>query len=104
MAELQWLANVLLHIDEQDWTHELYVEGAPPFQVRTRCLVLEEGEEPEQPPELARRHGLRRALSVHQAQGVVHNARAQKPEVGAAELVAAFNYYFEHDAFLVLTK
>jgi hypothetical protein len=100
MSEMQWLANVLMRVGEHDWRHALYVEGAAPFQVRTRCAVLEEDEYSDEPPDFAQRHGLRRTLSVQQARGVVDNARAQKPEASPAELVAAFNHYFERDAFI----
>ena len=41
-------------------------------------------------------------LSVNVARDVVANARLQKAEVSPAELVDAFNFYWEHDAFIVL--
>lgn len=103
MESFEWLANVLARIDIYPVrAHALYVQGKPPLNVRTRTLVLERDVYSSELPALALRHSLSMTLSVADAQDIVANARLQKAEASPAELVAAFNFYWEHDAFIVL--
>lgn len=103
MESFEWLANVLARIDTfQERTHGLYVQGKPPLNVRTRTIVLERDIYSDELPEFARRHGLSETLSISVAQDIVGNARLQKAEATPAELVEAFNFYWEHDAFIHL--
>ncbi len=47
-------------------------------------------------------HGLSETLSISAAQQIVSNARLQKAKATPAEFVAAFNFYWDNDAFINL--
>ncbi|NMO18512.1 hypothetical protein HPC49_17935 [Pyxidicoccus fallax] len=98
------LGAVLKDIQNRNWLHSLYGATRPPWTADTLCVVLERDTYSEEVPEFARRHSLRDVLSVHQAQGIVENARRQLAEPGVDELVQAFNYYFKKDAFIRFTE
>jgi hypothetical protein len=48
----------------------------------------------------AQQHGLRYTLTVSALQDVVVNARGQQATLTVADLIQAFSYYFDHDAFM----
>ena len=101
MADFEWLGNILSRIESYPLRgHALYVEGGPPVHAKTRALVLETDLYSDELPALAQLHGLRETLSVQQARSIVANARQQRPDVSPAELVLAFNHYWERDAFI----
>ncbi|NMO15816.1 hypothetical protein HPC49_14265 [Pyxidicoccus fallax] len=105
MSNFEWLGNILSRIETYPWFgHALYVEGNAPFETKTRAMVLAYDVYSDEPPPLAVAHGLRRTLSVDQAQGIVMNARMQRPEVTPSELVQAFNYYWKRDAFIDFSR
>ncbi|HEX8699013.1 MAG TPA: hypothetical protein VF815_09270 [Myxococcaceae bacterium] len=101
MAAFEWLGNILSRIESYPRRgHALYVEGGHPLDVKTPALVLARDVYSDDLPALAQQHGLRQTLSVQQVMDIVENARAQRPDVGPAELVQAFNFYWERDAFI----
>lgn len=51
-------------------------------------------------PREARERGMTHALDIATVQDIVLNAREQKPMASENDLMEAFIYYFEHDAFL----
>lgn len=72
----------------------------------TRCAVemVDRYADVPEVPEVAARNELARALQVAQVQDIVVNARQQQPEVSAEELVAAFLFYYDRDAFIDFSK
>ena len=102
MDLVEWLGNVLVRVDSYPGRgYALYVEGEWPFSVQSRALVLERDLYSDALPNAAVLHGLRYALSMVQALDVVANARAQRPDVDAAGLVDAINFYWKRDAYIV---
>lgn len=57
-------------------------------------------EEDDPLPEFALEHNLEPACEITLAQDVIVSAKRQKPEVTNSELIAALDYFLEHDAFL----
>ncbi|WP_456318757.1 DUF7716 domain-containing protein [Corallococcus silvisoli] len=55
-------------------------------------MVLERDVCSDELPDLARKHGLRHVLSVADVLGIVSNARRQRADVSATELVEAVNF------------
>lgn len=55
-------------------------------------------------PEIAVRNGLGRALQVAQVQDIVDNARQQRPRASDGELVEAFLFYYDRDAFIDFSR
>ncbi|HSX55900.1 MAG TPA: hypothetical protein VLG14_11420 [Sphingomonas sp.] len=51
-------------------------------------------------PDFAKANGFIRALPVTSLQDVVQNALAQKPDAGPSDIFAAFEFYYERDAFI----
>ena len=60
----------------------------------------DEGEEEAGYPQQARTANLMAALRLVDVEDVVANARAQKPDASEAELLEAFLYYYDNDAFI----
>jgi hypothetical protein len=52
-------------------------------------------------PAFAQQHGFRYALTISSLQDVVVNAREQWAGVPMPDLIQAFSYYYDHDAFLI---
>lgn len=51
-------------------------------------------------PEFARKRGLVQAVPVTVLQDIVSNALLQKPGATNEDLLDAFHYYYQHDAFI----
>lgn len=84
----------------------IYIQGGQPWNAKSLCAVLSENEmeDPDETPPFALEHNLTRTLARHETQDVVSNARQQKEFVSDDELVRAFNFYFERDAFIELAR
>ena len=98
---LRRLAEVLEHIEALPWTHALYLSASEDWTVETTCAVLDPDDygDDEEAPEFALRHGLQYALGIPQVQDVVRFELARNPEASVADLLSAFLYYYDHDAF-----
>jgi len=96
------LGRVLRDIASAPWTHALYIKGPRPWIATSTCSVLDQDEpdSPDEDPSFARESGLGYALTVQDVRGVVENCIAQKATADDHDLVAALNYYAEHDSFL----
>jgi hypothetical protein len=51
-------------------------------------------------PEVAKQHSLMQVVPVATLQDIVSNALQQKPDATPQELFAAFNFYYNNDAFI----
>jgi hypothetical protein len=65
-------------------------------------LDPETSDDPDEDPDEAKALGFAYTLLVQQAQDIVANAISQQADASADQLVKAFNYYHEHDAFVLL--
>ncbi len=102
-GKVQTLADVLRDVSEFRWQHSLYLPGRGPWDEESVCAVLdpEDSDDPDEEPEEAQRLGLICALSVQITQSIVENAREQKPDVTLKDVTAAFNFYFDNDAYIL---
>ena len=96
------LGDVLLRAKSFRWNEALFIDGKPPFDSDSPAAILDpdDSEDPDTDPDFAIQNGLRYALSVQDVQDIVENAALQKRQLNLDDLVRAFNYYFEHDAFI----
>jgi hypothetical protein len=104
MRELQILLNVLKQPDKFNWTHSLFICGKIPYVANSNCAVLNE-DELESSTDISgfiSENGLKYALGIQQLQDVVKNLKNQEPNPTDAELVKAFNFYLQNDAYLPL--
>jgi hypothetical protein len=106
------LREALHSIDSQSIGCWLYLSASVNWTLDSPCLILESEEVPpeleDDPdagiPEIVKERDLMEALSVGQVQEIVTNAKSQKANVSDEELLEAFLYYYDNDAFLTLTK
>ena len=104
-TERLWkLGDVLASVDTLPWNFALYMPQSAQWNLETTSAVLDpdDAADDEEEPRFARDRGLKYALGIQDVQGVVKNARAQKPDVDLQGLLEALRYYFDHDAFLQL--
>jgi hypothetical protein len=93
------LADVLAEVHSAPLTHALFVKGARPWKIDSPCQLQDTSIADFDEGALAR-EGFRYVLGVADVQDIVLNATEQKPSVSAADLVRAFNYYVDNDAFI----
>jgi hypothetical protein len=103
MERLTTLREALEAADASPYDAALFLPPDEVWSLDTPCAVLEVDphEEGEAPPPFARQHGLSRALSVAQVQDIVGNAHQQVAEPSPEQLLAAFLFYYDRDAFIV---
>jgi len=90
----------------------VYLPREGSWNLDSECAILENEEVPPEleddpsagVPDFAKRHNLRQVLPVTVVQDIVANVHAQKSDAKLEDLVGAFLYYFQHDAFMDLTK
>lgn len=76
-------------------------DPTPGYILADEEVPLEEEDEPEAGyPQFAKDNDLQRVLVVRDIQGIVENAKQQRPDVDANTLFDAFKYYFDNDAFV----
>ena len=84
----------------------LFLPSDAVWAIETPCAILaiDPYDDGEVDPPFARQRGLRRALSVSQIQDIVANAREQIAEPTPEQLLAAFLFYYDRDAFIDFGK
>jgi hypothetical protein len=104
MDAIQPLWLVIEQIDDLPWDHALYLGGDKPWNASTPTAVLDpddvDGLDEDENPAFAEQAGLRYVLSVQEVQGIVANARQQKSDLSLDDLVVAFNFYYDNDAYI----
>lgn len=103
--ELSTLAEILATSDRFNWSDKLYCEPVFPYTKTTKAAVLPEDYterelEEAGEPEFAVKNGLTYTLGMQALQDLASSARKQKPDCTTKDLIAAFNYYLDHDAFI----
>lgn len=95
------LLDVFRELDTLTWHHVVYL---PPgsFSVDTVCLVLDpdDVDPDEELPEEARNAGYRAGLGIDDIRSIRENARQQGRAPTDEEMVRAFDYYLQNDAFI----
>lgn len=87
-----------LHIP-QDVTHIDLSTPCRPYLINTRDISPEEADELDAYPNSI---GLKGFLNPDQLEDIVDNLRQQRPHFSEIQLLAAINYYWNHDAFINL--
>lgn len=100
------LSEVFTGVDQLNWKFALYLPAREKWGLESHCAVLDPDEcgPDEDEPEFAKANSLRYALTIQQIRGVVLNVRQQKSNATFEELLRAFLFYYDHDAFLDLSK
>src|SRR5262249_52899486 len=79
--------------------HFLYLPMDEIWQLGTKCAVLTKSDV-DGVPEVAQQNGLAYALGIAAVQDIAANAREQVRDVSLDQLLQAFLFYYDHDAFI----
>ena len=78
----------------------LFLAPVPVLTLDTLALVVDLDEGEEELEAVESRTGFRYALGLRNVRQVVTNARLQRQRATSADLLRAFLYYLDHDAFI----
>jgi hypothetical protein len=102
MERLISLREALAHAETSPHNAALFLADDAAWALDTpgAILAVDPYDDGEYDLPFARQHGLRHVLSVAQLQDIVANAREQIAEPTPGQLLAAFLFYFDRDAFI----
>jgi hypothetical protein len=101
---LTTLAEVLGNDSRFDPSHFLYLPKNEGWRLETVCTVLDDSPLGDQVPSIAKKNGLSYALEMAAVHDLVANARAQIVDVRLDQLLLALQFYYDHDAFIILKE
>jgi len=97
------LKHVLEQVESFPWTHALYADRTVPWSLQTKCLVHDPDDvasDDDDLPEIVVAAEMQDVLEIQDVKDIVANAKAQRPDVTLDELLQAFVFYIERDAFI----
>ncbi len=97
------LSFVLKNIEEFQWSDALFLPEDEVWNVDTEGLILDPNDvedDSEEVPRVAKEKNLMYALSVQDVQNIVYNAKQQKEKAAVTELLEAYLYYYDNDAYI----
>ena len=99
------LSFILKSIEEFKWSEALFLPEDEVWEKDTEGMVLDpddiEDDEDEVPREAKEKH-LIYALSIQTIQSIVKNLQQQNHNISEDDLVEAFLYYYDNDAYIEL--
>jgi len=102
IRELASLGDVLGSPGRYPWDGSLFLPRDEVWTLQSKCAVIRDEitiyESDEHP--FANEQGLSLALGVASVQDIVENAKQQLPEANPEQLLSAFLYYYDNDAFI----
>ncbi len=101
MENLATLSRILQSPEIYPWDEAVYLPKDNEWALTSSCAVwnpddCDEGDQ----PEIAKLNGLTYALGVSAIQDIVANARQQKPDCNLDDLLKAFLFYYQNDAYI----
>lgn len=99
------LGDVLDHANELPRSEELYLSrGDGAWTLQSLCIVWDPDDcrEGQDLPAVVIERGFEPILGIAEVQGIVRNARLQKPVPSREELFRAFLFFLKNDAFIQL--
>lgn len=107
MEKLIKLREVLANIDEFEWRDALFMVIGEEWGLESKCTVLdpddvEDGEDEE--PRFAIDNNLKYALNMQEVRGILKNAYEQNSNCTEEDLLKAFLYYYDNDAFILFSE
>ena len=96
------LGEVLKRAFDLPWEHALYLPFNEKWSLETRGCVLDPALADDE-ERISDSSGLDYVLSIQQIQSIIRNVSQQRSEVDDTELLAAFLYYYDNDAFIDLS-
>ncbi len=106
MDKIIKLRDVLTNSEEHPWRAFLFLHEDKNWNLDSDCAVLnlDDLEIDEEVPQFAIDNNLIYALSIQDVQDIVINAREQRTNCTDEDLLKAFLYYYDNDAFIDFNK
>lgn len=97
---------ILINASELSWKDSLFLPKDEVWTLNTKCAVLntDDLEEDEEEPQFASENNLIYALNIHTVQDIVNNAWEQRSNCLEEDLLKAFLYYYDNDAFITFDE
>ena len=100
---MKTLFEILISIEEYKWSDALFLPEEEEWNKETLAMILDpddvESEEDDAPKE-ALDNGLMYVLDVQTIQGIVENYKVGHKDVTGDDLLEAFLYYYDNDAYI----
>lgn len=102
MNNMYKLAFVLENIDKFKWSDALFLPEDEEWNKDTEGMVLDpdDVEEDDDIPKEAKERKLMYALSIQTIKSIIQNISQQKSEISEEELVEAYLFYYDNDAYI----
>ena len=107
MDKLIKLSDVLLNVEGFEWNDALFVVRDENLVLDSKCAVLDPDDvedDADEEPRFAIDNNLKYALNMQEIRGVLKNAYEQKSSCTKNDLLEAFLYYYDNDAFMLFSE
>ena len=97
------LSYILENINGFKWSDALFLPEEEVWELDTEGLIWDPDDvedESDEVPKAAMDLGLIHALSIQNIQDIVYNAKQQKESASADDLLEAYLYYYDNDAYI----
>jgi hypothetical protein len=103
MDKIIKLSDVLLNSEEFEWNYALFLVRDDEWTLDSRCAVLDPDDvedDSDEEPRYAIDNKLKYVLSIQDIQSIADNAKQQNLYCTEKDLLKAFLYYYNNDAFI----
>ncbi|CQR56687.1 hypothetical protein JI735_29205 [Paenibacillus sonchi] len=104
MEKLITLKKILNNIEQFEWSDALFLPADETWDLDTKGAIIDPDDvedDSDEVPEFAKKNNLMYALDIQTIKGIIKNALVQKVECTDEDLIEAFLYYYDNDAFIV---
>ncbi|WP_291571657.1 DUF7716 domain-containing protein [Clostridium sp. UBA4548] len=103
MNKILKLRDILLNSEDFKWSDALFLVRDEEWTLDSECAVLDPDDvedDADEEPRFASDNNMKYALSMQDIQSIVDNANQQHEYSSEGELLQAFLYYYDHDAYI----
>jgi hypothetical protein len=103
VSEFKLLIEVLDSIGEFNWSDAIFLPKDEVWERNTMCAVLDPDDvedDSDECPLFAMKNNLVYSLDVQITKSIVQNAKAQVHNITKEDLLVAFLYYYDNDAYI----
>lgn len=104
MEKLITLKKILNNIEQFEWSDALFLPADETWDLDTKGAIIDPDDvedDGDEVPEFAKKNNLMYALDIQTIKGIIKNALVQKVECTDEDLIEAFLFYYDNDAFIV---
>lgn len=105
MEKLMALRSILNNIEKFEWSDALFLPEDETWSLDTQAAIIDPDDvedEIDEVPKFAKDNKLMYTLDIQTIKGIIKNAYEQKTECTDKDLIEAFLYYYDNDAFIVI--